>query len=37
MALVVSGIVSSLWMQPLMALTYEALNLVLAPLAAWVH
>jgi Zn-dependent protease len=36
MALVVSGLVSSLWMQPLMALTYGALNLVLAPLAALV-
>ena len=34
MALVVSGLVSSLWMQPVMALTYGLVNLLLSPLAA---
>jgi Zn-dependent protease len=34
MALVVSGLVSSLWMQPVMALTYGFINLLLSPLAA---
>lgn len=33
MALVVMGVVSKLWMQPLMALTYAGLQLVLTPLA----
>ncbi len=33
MALVVMGVVSKLWMQPLMALTFGALDIVLAPLA----
>ena len=33
MALVVSGIVSALWMRPLMAVTLSLLDLVLAPLA----
>jgi Zn-dependent protease len=33
MALVVSGIVSSLWMRPLMGLTFGFLKLVLSPLA----
>ena len=33
MALVVTGVVSALWMQPLMALTYNLLELVLAPLS----
>ena len=31
MALVISGIVSTLWMRPLMALTYALLNLLLIP------
>ncbi len=33
MALVLAGIVSTLWMQPLMALTYGFLDIVLTPLA----
>lgn len=33
MALVLVGIVSTLWMQPLMGLTYKLINLLLAPLA----
>ena len=33
MALVVAGVVSKLWMQPLMALTYGALEIALAPFA----
>ncbi len=33
MGLVVMGVVSKLWMQPLMALTFGALDIVLAPLA----
>ncbi len=37
MALVVSGIVSSLWMQPLMGLTLGLLDFLLAPLAAITH
>jgi Zn-dependent protease len=31
MALVLAGIVSTLWMQPLMALTYGLLNILLTP------
>jgi Zn-dependent protease len=34
MALVVSGLVSSLWMQPVMALTFGLVDLLLSPLAA---
>ncbi len=34
MALVISGIVSSLWMRPLMGLTYQVIKLLLSPLAA---
>jgi len=34
MALVVSGLVSSLWMQPVMALTFGFVDLLLTPLAA---
>jgi Zn-dependent protease len=37
MALVVAGVVSALWMQPVMALTFWFLDLVLSPLAALVH
>jgi Zn-dependent protease len=33
MALVVAGVVSTLWMQPLMALTFSLINLLLTPLA----
>ena len=33
MGLVIAGVVSSLWMQPLMGLTYSLLNLLLAPIA----
>jgi hypothetical protein len=31
MALVVAGVISKLWMQPLMALTFGLLNLLLSP------
>lgn len=34
MALVVAGVVSTYWLQPLMSLTYGLLNIVLSPLAA---
>ena len=34
MALVVAGVVSTYWLQPLMGLTYGLLNLLLSPLAA---
>jgi Zn-dependent protease len=37
MALVIAGVVSSLWMQPVMALTYGLLEILLAPLSALVH
>jgi Zn-dependent protease len=37
MALVVAGVVSTLWMQPVMALTFTVLNFFLSPLAALVH
>lgn len=37
MALVVSGIVSTVWMQPVMALTFGLLDLLLSPLAALVR
>lgn len=37
MALVVSGVVSSLWMQPVMAMTFGLVDLILSPLAAMVH
>lgn len=33
MALVLAGVVSSLWMQPLMGLTYQLIHLLLSPLA----
>lgn len=33
MALVLAGVVSNLWLRPLMGLTYELLNLILYPLA----
>ncbi|MFZ4624311.1 MAG: site-2 protease family protein [Rhodoferax sp.] len=34
MALVLAGVVSSLWMRPLMGLTFKLINLLLSPLAA---
>ncbi len=34
MALVITGVVSSLWMRPLMGLTYQFIKLLLSPLAA---
>jgi len=34
MGLVIAGVISSLWMQPLMALTYGLLDLLLTPIAA---
>jgi Zn-dependent protease len=37
MALVIAGVVSSLWMQPVMALTYGLLEILLSPLSALVH
>ena len=37
MALVIAGVVNSLWMQPVMALTFGFLNLLLSPLAALFH
>lgn len=37
MALVVTGVISSLWMRPLMALTFELLGAVLQPLAQWLR
>ena len=37
MALVVTGLVSSLWMQPVMALTFGLVDLLLSPLAALLH
>jgi Zn-dependent protease len=33
MALVLAGVVSNLWMRPLMGLTYQLINLLLTPLA----
>jgi Zn-dependent protease len=37
MALVIFGVVSTLWMQPLMHLTYLFLNMLLNPLAMLLH
>jgi Zn-dependent protease len=36
-ALVFTGIVNTLWMQPVMAITYSVLNLLLSPLAALIR
>jgi hypothetical protein len=33
MALVLAGVVSNLWLRPLMALTFQLINLLLTPLA----
>jgi Zn-dependent protease len=37
MALVVTGLVSSLWMQPVMSVTFGFVDLLLSPLSALVH
>jgi Zn-dependent protease len=37
MALVLVGVVSTVWMKPLMGLTYQLINLLLAPLAMLVN
>ena len=37
MALVIAGVVSALWMQPIMALTFSLLKLVLSPLSFLLH
>jgi len=37
MGLVIAGVVSTLWMQPVMALTFGLLDLLLTPLAALAH
>ena len=37
MALVITGVVNSLWMQPIMALTYSLLKLALSPLSFLLH
>ncbi|MDR3453584.1 MAG: site-2 protease family protein [Rhodoferax sp.] len=37
MALVLAGIVSTFWLQPLMGLTYDLIDLVLSPLAALIR
>ena len=37
MALVIAGVVSTLWMQPIMALTFSLLKLVLSPLSFLLH
>ncbi len=36
MALVIAGVVSSLWMQPLMRLSFKLIDVLLTPLAMWV-
>jgi hypothetical protein len=37
MALVVTGVVGTLWMQPLMALTFGLLEIILWPVSALVN
>jgi len=37
MALVIMGVVSTLWMQPVMALTFNLLDLLLTPFAALIR
>lgn len=37
MALVVTGVISSLWMRPLMGLTFDFLGALLTPLAQWLR
>lgn len=37
MALVVTGVISSIWMRPLMGLTFDVLGAMLSPLAQWLR
>jgi len=37
MALVITGVVNSLWMQPLIGITFDLLKLTLSPLAALIR
>jgi Zn-dependent protease len=37
MALVITGVVNSLWMQPLIGITFDLLKLILSPLAALIR
>ena len=37
MALVITGVISSVWMRPLMNLTFDFIQLVLSPLTAWIR
>jgi hypothetical protein len=37
MALVIAGVITNLWMRPLMTLTYALLEIVLTPLAMLVQ
>ena len=37
MALVIAGVISALWMQPIMAMTFSLLKLVLSPLSFLLH
>jgi len=37
MGLVITGVVNTLWMQPLMHLTFSLIEGVLSPLAVWLH
>jgi hypothetical protein len=37
MALVITGVVNNLWMQPLIGLTFDVLKLLLSPLAALIR
>jgi Zn-dependent protease len=37
MALVITGVVNSLWMQPLIGVTFDLLKLLLSPLAALIR
>jgi zinc transporter ZupT len=36
MGLVVAGVLSTVWMRPVMGLTFDVLEAVLSPLGAWV-
>jgi Zn-dependent protease len=37
MALVITGVVNSLWMQPLIGITFDLLKLILSPLASLIR
>jgi len=37
MALVLTGLISAWWMQPLMGVTFDFLKLTLSPLSAWIR